>query len=66
MDGKGALDENVVERLWRSVKYEDLYLKDCASVPDLAFGLRRYFRFYNHDCPHQSLQYRTPMEVHFG
>ncbi len=67
MDGKGrALDNIFVERLWRSVKYEDLYLKDYASVPELEFGLERYFHFYNHDRPHQSLQYHTPAEVHFA
>jgi putative transposase len=65
MDGRGrALDNIFIERLWRSVKYEDIYLKDYASVPDLDTGLERYFRFYNHDRPHQSLGYRTPAEVH--
>ncbi|MCZ7567377.1 MAG: IS3 family transposase [Ardenticatenaceae bacterium] len=66
-DGRGrALDNIFVERLWRSVKYEDLYLKDYASVPDLAAGLDHYFRFYNHERPPQSLDYRTPAEVHYG
>ena len=66
MDGKGrALDNIFVERLWRSVKYEDLYLKEYASVPELEVGLEHYFHFYNHDRPHQSLQYQTPAEVHF-
>ena len=55
---------SAVERLWRSVKYEELYLKDYASVPDLDAGLEAYFRFYNHERPHQSLGYRTPAEVH--
>ncbi len=65
MDGRGrALDNVFVERLWRTVKYEDIYLKDYASVPKLEAGLERYFRFYNHDRPHQSLGYRTPAEVH--
>jgi putative transposase len=67
MDGRGrALDNVFVERLWRTVKYEDLYLKEYASVPDLEAGLARYFQFYNHERPHQSLQYRTPAEVHFA
>ncbi len=66
MDGKGrALDNILVERLWRSVKYEDLYLKDYASVPELEDGLGSYFHLYNHIRPHQSLQYQTPAEVHF-
>ena len=66
MDGKGrALDNIFIERLWRTVKYEDIYLEEYASVPALDAGLERYFHFYNHDRPHQSLQYRTPAEVHF-
>lgn len=67
MDGRGrALDNIFIERLWRSVKYEDIYLKDYASVPELDTGLGDYFQFYNHDRPHQSLDYRTPAEVHFA
>jgi putative transposase len=66
MDGRGrALDNIFVERLWRTVKYEDIYLHDYASVPALAVGLDRYFIFYNHERPHQSLAYRTPAEVHW-
>jgi putative transposase len=66
MDGKGrALDNIFVERLWRSVKYEDIYLKDYLTVPALAAGLDAYFCFYNHERLHQSLNYRTPAEVHF-
>lgn len=65
MDGRGrALDNIFIERLWRTVKYEDIYLKDYASVPELDAGLQGYFQFYNHDRPHQSLDYRTPAEVH--
>jgi putative transposase len=65
-DGRGrALDNIFVERLWRTVKYEDLYLKDYASVPDLDTGLHTYFQFYNYERPHQSLGYRTPAEVHW-
>jgi len=67
MDGRGrALDNIFVERLWRTVKYEDIYLKDYATVPDLITGLTRYFTFYNQERFHQSLGYRTPAEVHFG
>jgi putative transposase len=65
MDGRGrALDNAFVERLWRTVKYENIYLMDYASVPDLEMGLHAYFRFYNHERLHQSLNYRTPAEVH--
>jgi putative transposase len=65
MDGRGrALDNIFVERLWRTVKYEDIYLKDYDSVPALQQGLHDYFQFYNHARPHQSLDYRTPAEVH--
>lgn len=67
MDGRGrALDNIFGERLWRSVKYEDIYLKDYATVPALETGLGSYFRFYNYERPHQSLDYRTPVEVHFA
>jgi putative transposase len=67
MDGRGRAADNVfVERLWRSVKYEDVYLRCYESVPDLERGLRAYFRFYNHERLHQSLGYRTPAEVYGG
>jgi putative transposase len=67
MDGRGrALDNIFVERLWRTVKYEDIYLKEYATVPQLGAGLAGYFRFYNHERLHQSLAYRTPAEVHFA
>lgn len=67
MDGRGrALDNVFIERLWRTVKYEDIYLKDYAAVPELESGLQAYFRFYNDERPHQGLDYRTPAEVHFG
>ena len=65
MDGKGRWLDNVfVERLWRSLKYEDVYLKDYRSVAELVSGLTNWFRFYNHERPHQSLKYRTPAEVY--
>jgi putative transposase len=64
-DGRGrALDNVFVERLWRSVKYEDIYIKDYGKVSELESGLTAYFRFYDEDRPHQSLDYRTPGEVH--
>lgn len=64
MDGKGrALDNVFVERLWRSVKYEEVYLKDYRSVSEAVEGLGRYFDFYNRDRPHQALGYRTPEAV---
>jgi putative transposase len=67
MDGRGrALDNVFVERLWRTVKYEGIYLKDYARVSDLQAGLEHYFCFYNDERPHQSLDYRTPAEVHFA
>jgi putative transposase len=67
MDGKGrALDNIFVERLWRSVKYEDIYLKNYESVPALQKGLQDYFQFYNYERPHQSLNYRVPAEVYYG
>lgn len=65
MDGRGrALDNIFIERLWRSVKYEDIYLKDYETGEALLEGLRQYFRFYNEERPHQSLGYRTPASVH--
>ena len=65
MDGKGrALDNVFVERLWRSVKYEDIYLRDYGTIPELEKGLEQYFRFYCEERPHQSLAYRTPRAVH--
>ena len=67
MDSRGrALDNVFVERLWRTVKYEHIYLMDYAHVPDLETGLRGYFQFYNRERPHQSLGYRTPAEVHYA
>jgi putative transposase len=67
MDGRGrALDNIFIERLWRSVKYEDIYIKDYQSVKALEAGLDRYFRLYNYGRPHQSLAYATPAEVYFG
>ena len=67
MDGRGrALDNVFVERLWRTVKYEHVYLHEYASVPELEKGLEQYFTFYNHERLHQSLSYQPPAEVHFA
>jgi putative transposase len=67
MDGRGRAFDNIfVERLWRSVKYEEVYLKDYSGVRDATDSLRRYFDFYNNERPHQSLDYRTPSEVYFA
>lgn len=67
MDGKGrALDNIMVERLWRSVKYEDIYPKKYEQLPEMKKGLATYFAFYNKQRPHQGLKYQTPMEVYYG
>jgi putative transposase len=67
MDGRGrALDNVFVERLWRSVKYEDIYIRGYEAVPELHRGLGRYFAFYNDERLHQSLDYRTPAAVYRG
>jgi putative transposase len=67
MDGRGrALDNIFTERLWRSVKYEDVYPNGYDTVPSLEYGLDSYFHLYNHERLHQSLAYRTPAEVHFA
>ena len=65
MDGRGrALDNVFIERLWRSVKYECVYLHGFATAPELAVGLEEYFDFYCHERPHQSLEYCTPAKVY--
>ena len=67
MDGRGrALDHVVVERLWRSVKDEEVYLRDYQTVWDARHGFARYFAFYNGERLHQALGYRTPAEVYAG
>src|SRR5262249_37281581 len=67
MDGRGrALDNVFVERLWRSVKYEDIYIRGYETVPELHPGLARSFAFDNGERPHQSLDYRTPAAVYRG
>jgi putative transposase len=65
MDGRGrALDNVFIERLWRSLKYEDVYLKDYADAAELYEGLATYFAFYNEQRTHSALSYRTPREVY--
>lgn len=65
MDSKGRVFDNIfIERLWRSVKYEEVYLHDYADVRDAREGLRRYFQFYNTERLHQSLGYKTPQVVY--
>jgi putative transposase len=67
MDGKGRATDNImVERLWRTVKYEDVYIKDYETVEELIAGLRRYFHYYNHERSHQSLEDKTPAEIYWG
>jgi putative transposase len=65
MDGRGrAIDNVFIERLWRSVKYEEVYLRDYADGWEAEACLRAYFRFYSHQRIHQSLGYRTPAEIY--
>jgi putative transposase len=67
MDGRGRVFDNIfIERLWRSVKYEEVYLHTYETVKDARDGLSRYFRLYNTERLHESLGYRTPHEVYFG
>ncbi len=66
MDGRGRCMDNIfIERLWRSVKYEEVYLKSYESLPEARLELGKYFERYNNERPHQSLGYRTPRAVHF-
>jgi putative transposase len=66
MDGKGRCMDNIfIERLWRSVKYEEVYIKDYGTLPEARAGLADYFQSYNDFRPHQALGYKTPGEVHF-
>jgi len=66
MDGRGRCFDNIfVERLWRTVKYEEVYLKEYADVWEAETSLGKYFYFYNHERPHQSLQYNTPARVYY-
>jgi putative transposase len=66
MDGRGRVFDNIfTERLWRSLKYEDIYLKDYRAVPEAEEGIAQYFTLYNEERLHQSLNYRTPAEIYF-
>ena len=66
MDGKGRVFDNIfIERLWRSVKYEEVYLKDYKTVREAESGIRKYLEFYNNERLHQSLEYKTPATLHF-
>lgn len=65
MDGRGRAYDNIfIERFWRSLKYENIYINEYDTVPALKSGLNKYFTFYNQGRLHQSLQYRTPAEVY--
>jgi putative transposase len=67
LDGQGRVyDNNFVERLWRSVKYEEVDFHDCQASPVVRIHLSDYFEFYNNERPHEALGYRTPHEVYFG
>jgi putative transposase len=67
MDGRGrALDNIFTERLWRSVKYEEVYLKDYQTVQEAKESISNYLTFYNQERPHQSLGYKTPAKVYRG
>jgi putative transposase len=67
MDGKGRATDNIfTERLWRSLKYEEVYLREYTSPRQARQGIAAYLDFYNHRRVHQSLDYQTPAEVHFG
>ena len=67
MDGRGRVFDNIfIERLWRTVKYEHVYLQDYRNGGDLERGLTAYFHFYNTARPHQALAYRTPAQVHWS
>ena len=67
MDGKGRCMDNIfIERLWRSVKYEKIFLEEFETVPELLDGLKEYFEFYNFKRPHQSLVGKTPAEIYWG
>ncbi len=67
MDGKGrAIDNIFIERLWRSLKYEEIYIKDYQDVKEARAGIEKYLNFYNNERLHQSLEYKTPAEIYFS
>lgn len=66
IDGRGRCMDNIfTERLWRTVKYENVYLKSYQTISDATSGLNDYFQFYNNRRPHQSLDYQTPSTIYF-
>jgi len=67
MDGRGRAFDNIfTERLWRTIKYEEIYLKDYQSPKEARLSVQKYIKFYNQERLHQSLNYQTPAEVYFG
>ena len=67
MDGRGRVFDNIfIERFWRTVKYEEVYLKSYQNVREAVASLNRYFQFYNRERLHQALNYQTPQQVHYG
>lgn len=67
MDSKGrALDNIFIERFWRSLKYEDIYIRDYSTISELREGMKNYFYFYNYLRPHQSLNYAVPAEIYYN
>jgi putative transposase len=67
MDGKGRCIDNIlIERFWRSIKQEEIYIKPCDNVKEIRQNIKKYIIFYNQERPHQSLNYQTPDEVYFG
>ena len=67
MDGKGRCIDNIrIERFWRSLKYEEVYLRSYRSMKEASKSLGSYIKFYNEERPHQSLGYKTPNEVHWA
>lgn len=67
MDGKGAWRDNFfIERLWRSIKYEEVYLQSYKTVPEARAGIGRYLSFYNSRCPHSSFDRQTPNQAYFN
>jgi putative transposase len=67
MDGRGHVFDNIfIERLWRIVKYENIYVQEYQTITDVRNGLKDYFEFYNTDRLHQALNYQTPWEVYSG
>ena len=67
MDGKGNVFDNIfVERLWRTVKYENVFLNNYQNIPEAKYGLEKYFYFYKKKRFHQALDYKTPWDIYFG